>query len=84
MLGRAEVFQQRLIALIKVSKGIVDNLPVHQVLRVEDGEARHTLKRRSGHIIIFATGTHTDVWIRVVCINHRVRVGTIAIIWAPY
>jgi hypothetical protein len=36
MLRGAEMLQQRLIALIQIPKGVVDDLPVHQILRVED------------------------------------------------
>lgn len=84
MLRGAEVLQQSLIALIQIAQGIVDDLPVHQIFRMENRQPRHTLERRSRHIIILARCPHTDIRIRVIRIDHRVRIRPIAMIRTPH
>ena len=84
MLGLAEMFEELTVSLIEVPQGVVDDLPVHEILGMQDGQTRHALERRSRHIIILPTGTHTDIRVAIISVDHRVGIGAVAIIRAPH
>ena len=84
MLGRAEMMEQRIVALIEILQGIAHDFPVDQVLRVQDRQSRGALERGSRHVIILARGSYADIRVGVIGINHWVGVGAIAIVGRPH
>ena len=63
---------------------MADDFPVHQVGGVQNRQTGNAVKRRGCHVVILATGPHTDIWVGIIGIDHRVCVGTVAIIRRPH
>ena len=51
---------------------------------MQDGQTGHTLERRGRQIIILPAGTHADVRIRIVRIDHRVLIRAVTVIRRPH
>ena len=84
MAGGAEMLLQGLVALVEITQGVVDDLPVYQVFGVEDGKAGGTLERRGRHVIVLARGPDTDIGIGIVGIDHGIGVSAVAIVGTPH
>ena len=76
--------QELLMPLIEILQGIAHNLPIHQVLRVEDGQSRRTMETRGRHIIILPAGAYAHVGVGVVSIDYRIGICPVAIIGTPH
>ena len=76
--------QQFIVALIEVLQCIAYNLPVYKILGVQDWQSRRTVETGGRHIVIFTTWSHADVRVRVVGIDYRIGVCSIAIVRRPY
>ena len=72
------------VALVKTSQRVTDNLPVYQVLRMQDGQPGHTLETGGRHVIIFSAGTHANIGVGVVGIDNGISVRAVAIVGRPY
>ena len=64
--------------------GIIDNLPIDQVLGVQDRQPWDAVERGGGQVKILTTGSHTDIRVRVVGINHGVGKCTVTIVRRPH
>ena len=84
MLGRAEMGEQRIVALIQILQGIAHDFPIDQVLGMQDGQSGGALERGSRHVIVLARGSYADIRVGVIGINHWVGVGAIAIVGRPH
>ena len=80
----AEVFEQLAVALIEILQGIAYNLPVHQILGVQNRQSWGAMETGGRHIIILTAGTYADIRVAVVGIDHGVSISAVAIIRAPY
>ena len=71
-------------AVVAVGDGlerVIHQLPVHQILAGEDGQAGGVVERGGGHVVGVA---HADgVRIGVVAEDHRIAVGTVAVVGKP-
>ena len=63
-------------------QGVADNLPVHEIAGMEDGQSRNAIKRRGRQEIVIANGTHVRV--AVIGIEDGIRVGAVATIRRPH
>ena len=76
MLNFAEHIKRRLLR-----KCITNQVPVDQIARMQNGQARNTIKRRSCHVIIVAHANR--IRIGIIGVQHRVGVGSVAIVGYP-
>ena len=66
---------------LKFMNGVVDDLPVDEVVGMKDRKAGYCIKARRGHIKII-TDTN-NVRVRIVGVNYRVFVCPVAIVGDP-
>ena len=64
--------------------GIVHNLPIHQILRMENGQAGNAIERGSRQIEVFARSSHAHIRVAIVGIDDGIRKGAVAIVRAPH
>ena len=84
VLWRREVLFQLGITRIERLQGMTHNLPVHQIPGVQDGQSGDTVKRRGRHIVILTAGTHADIRIGIIRVDHGIGIGAVAIVGRPH
>ena len=84
MTGRGKMLLQQRVSIVERAKGMAHDLPVHQVARVEDGQAGHALERRGREVEVVTIGRDANVGVAVVGIDDGVGVGAVAVVGAPH
>ena len=73
--------REGIVGEVEAVEAIGDVLPIHQVFRMENNQARHSVHGGAGQIVVV---TYTEnIWVGELIVEQRIGIGAVAVVGRP-